>query len=181
MRKMAIAFLVLGLGGCAMFEDWVSVDDDGAQAIARSGAEAQSLMELSITTGRFGVMLGQAREILRLSEPQSPIADDTASSMQSAAQEKSRLAALQVHLANELMADTAQACRRRKLAKGVKILACDQQKKMPIEFRVPVEPDLPTLETRSDRVGAMVMEWWEAVCATAPRPKNGEPSACSIE
>lgn len=181
MRKLAVVLIAAGLSGCAVFEDWVSVDDDAAQAVARSGAEAQTLMELSITTGRYGVMLGQVREILRLPEPRSPIADDTDISAQTPAQEKSRLAALQVFVANELMADTARACQRRRGMKNVRKLACEQQRKMPVELRAPVAPDLPALASRDDRVGTLVMEWWETVCATAPKPRAGEPSACSIE
>ena len=181
MRMLAMGLLTLCLGGCAAFEDWVSMDDDGGKAAALAGAESTTLMEMSIMTGRYGVMLGQAREILRLPEPRQPSSDSTGTETVNPAQERAVLAAQQAQVANELLTDTARACQRHRVPKGVRSLACEQQRKMPAELRAPVAPDLAALTVRNDRVGGFIMEWWEAVCAQAPKPRGDDPPACSIE
>lgn len=174
-----IAVTIPGLSGCAVFEDVISFDDQ--QTSKASAADQQSLLELSIATGRYGVMLGQAREILRLPEPKSSPSDSIGAVANDGPQERAQLADAQVKITSELIADTARACQKRKLPKGVRSLACEQQKKMPVELRTPVAPEVAALSDRNDKMGAYVIEWWDTVCATAPKPRDGEPSACSIE
>lgn len=185
MRRAVVALVVTmlanSLSGCAVFEDILSFDNDGAQKAAASAAEQQSLMELSISNGRYSVMLGQAREILQLPEPKVSGADTASVAAGEGAEERALLAKQQVQVANEFLADTARACQRRRVAKGVRSIACAQQKKVPAELRSPVAPEVPQLSGRNDKIGEFVMEWWDAVCATAPKPRPGEPSACSIE
>lgn len=179
MRIALIAMSCLALSGCAIFDDVMAPDGD-AQTKVASAADAQSLTELTISNGRYSVMLGQAREILRLPEPKAP-GSETGAAATDDLQERTQLARSQVSVANELLADTARACQRRKIAKGVRAVACAQQKKAPAELRTPVAPEIAALSARNDALGDVVMTWWNAVCATAPKPKAGEPSACSIE
>ena len=136
---------------------------------------------IGIMNGRYSVMLGQAREILRLPEPKALDSQGTGVGGAEGAQERAQLAKSQVQVANEFLGDTARACQRRKLPRHVRAVACTQQKKAPPEFHTPVAPELPALSSRNDKLGDMIMEWWGAVCATAPKAKAGEPSACSIE
>ena len=168
-----------GLSGCAIFEDVISFDDE--QTAAASAADQQNLLELSIATGRYGVMLGQAREILRLPEPKASTGDMIGAAASDSAAERAQLAQAQVKVTSEFIADTARACQKRKLPKGVRSLACEQQKKVPAELHTPVAPEITALSGRNDKVGSFIIEWWDAVCATAPKPRQGEPSACSIE
>ncbi len=181
MRKSATILLAICLGGCAAFEDWVSMDDDGGKAAALAGAESASLMDLSIATGRYSVMLGQAREILRLPELRQPTEDNSGAEANNLAQERALLAAQQAQVANEFLADATRACQRRRVPKGVRSLACEQQRKMPGELRKPTAPELAALTMRNDRVGEFIIEWWDAVCALAPKPRGDDPPACSIE
>lgn len=181
MRKSAIILLAMCLGGCAAFEDWVSIEDEGGKAAALAGAESASLMDLSISTGRYSVMLGQAREILRLPEPRQPAGDGSGAEADNLAQERASLAAQQAQVTNEFLADAAKACQRRRVPKGVRSLACEQQRKMPSELRKPTTPELAALTIRNDRVGEFIIEWWDAVCALAPKPRGDDPPACSIE
>jgi len=179
MRIALIAMSCFALSGCAIFEDVMAPDGD-AQTKVASAADAQSLTELTISNGRYSVMLGQAREILRLPEPKASATDAGAGATDDK-QERAVLARSQVSVANEFLADTARACQRRKLAKGVRTVACAQQKKVPTDIRTPVAPEIAALSARNDALGEAVMTWWDAVCATARKPKAGEPSACSIE
>ena len=181
MRKSVIILLAMCLGGCAAFEDWVLIDDDGGKAAALAGAESASLMDLSIATGRYSVMLGQAREILRLPEPRQPAGDGTGAEADNLALERAVLAAQQAQVTNEFLADAARACQRRRVPKGVRSLACEQQRKMPAELRKPTTPELAALTIRNDRVGEFIIEWWDAVCAHAIKPRGDDPPACSIE
>jgi len=179
MRIALIAIACLALPGCAIFEDVMAPDHD-AQTKVASAADAQSLTELTISNGRYSVMLGQARGILRLPEPKA-LSNDAAGVATNETQERALLARSQVTVANEFLADTARACQRRKLAKGVRAVACAQKKKAPADIRTPVAPEIAALSARNDALGEAVMTWWNAVCATAPKPKAGEPSACAIE
>ena len=113
MRRILVLATAISLSGCAMFEDAISVDDDGGQTRMASGAEAQSLMELSIATGRYGVMLGQVREILRLPEPKIPVADSVSPTTRDLDRELTELADQQVRVTMEFLADTSKACQRK--------------------------------------------------------------------
>lgn len=178
MRIGLIVLSCLALSGCAIFEDVMSPDAGGPSNVA-ANADAQSLSDLMISNGRYSVMLGQAREILKLPEPKAPSGDAGTAAGES--QERAQLAKSQVQVIEDLLADTANACQKRKLPKGVKATACSQQKRVGADLRTAAADDLPSLSARNDAVGAVVMDWWNTVCATAPKAKPGEPSACSIE
>lgn len=178
MRLGLIVLSCLALSGCAIFDDVMSPDEDGPSRAA-SAADAQTLSDLSISNGRYSVMLGQAREILRLPEPKASASEQGTGPDD--AQERAQLAKSQVQVIEELLGDTARACQKRKLPKGVRTVACAQQKRVGADLRTATSSDIPALSARNDAVGSVVMDWWNTVCATAPKPKPGEPSACSIE
>ena len=51
-----------------------------------------------------------------------------------------------------------------------------------LELRKAVAPEMQALAIRNDNVGEYVMTWWDAVCATAPKPKDdGDMPACAME
>lgn len=181
MHKLAAVLLTLGLSGCAVFEDVMSFDYEDSRTALASADQHNALMELSISTGRFGVMLGQAREILRLPEPKMPAGDAVGGSADDQAQERARIALEQAKVATEFLEDTARACQKRKLPKQVRLSACEQQKRMPLELKKPVPADLNAIANRNEQIGVYVIEWWDAVCAVAPEPRDGEPPACAIE
>jgi hypothetical protein len=52
---------------------------------------------------------------------------------------------------------------------------------VPADLKAPVQPEIQVLAVRNDRVGEFVMPWWDAVCATAPKPKEGDVPACAME
>ncbi len=62
---------------------------------------------------------------------------------------------------------------------NVRKVACAQ--KVPEDLRQAVKPDIQALSTRNDRVGDVIMPWWDAVCATAPKPREGDVPACAME
>jgi len=166
MRKALIVISCLAVSGCAIFEDVMTPDSD-AQTKVASAAEAQSLTELSISNGRYGVMLGQAREILHLPDPKAAANVATGVGPDDL-QERALLARSQVSVANEFLGDTARACQRRKIPKTVRAVACAQQKKAPAELRTPVAAEIAALSARNDALGEVVMTWWNAVCAILP-------------
>jgi hypothetical protein len=178
MRVVAAALLALTAAGCAMFEDMVTPDEDGAQ-VSRNEAEASTLFELSIMTGRYGVMLDQAREILRLPSQRSTVFSAPADQEGIAAQ-RVELARQQAAIANEFLGDAKKACQRRRLPKDVKAIACETRRTMPAELRTPVNPELPSLQKRSDDMGEFIITWWEVACAAAPKRRDDEP-VCPME
>ena len=103
MRMVAAVFLTLGLSGCAVFEDVMSFEDDDGQTARVSVDQHAALIELSISTGRYGVMLGQARDILRLPEPAMPTGDSVSGPADDQAQERSRIATEQARVAAEFL------------------------------------------------------------------------------
>jgi hypothetical protein len=164
-----------------VFEDVMSFDDESGQTVRASTDQHAALMELSISTGRYGVMLGQAREILRLPEPAAPAGDSVDGSVSDHAKERARIAREQAKVAAEFLEDTQRACQRRKTPRKVRQAACEQQKRMPAELKTAVPAELNALAHRNDQMSEYVIEWWDTVCATAPKPRDGEPSACAIE
>ena len=179
MRKLLIVALALGLSGCAVFEDLVSVDEDGANISTVAANEPQSLLELSIMTGRYGVMLDQAREILRLPEPKELVAV-TAGGSDDTAAERIELARQQAKIANEFIVDAKRACARRRVPKNLRDLACESQRTVPAELQAPTQPEMQALAKRSDQMGEYIMTWWQAVCDEAPKPRDGDP-VCPME
>jgi hypothetical protein len=181
MRRILVLATAISLSGCAMFEDAISVDDDGGQTRMASGAEAQSLMELSIATGRYGAMLGQVREILRLPEPKVPVADSVSPTTRDLDRELTELADQQVRVTKEFLADTSKACQRKRVPKKLRSLACQGQKEVSAPLLAPANADMKSITARDEDVNRLILGWWDAVCETVPRPRNGDPHACSIE
>lgn len=179
MRKILVLAAAISLSGCALFEDAISVDDD--QTRIASGAEAQSLMELSIATGRYSVMLGQVREILRLPEPKLPISDNMSADPRDLDRELSDLADQQVRVTQEFLVDTAKACKRKRVPKHLRSMACQSQKDASPQLNIPAAADMKSITARDEDVNLLILTWWDAACATVPRPANGDPHACSIE
>lgn len=181
MRSILVLAAAISLSGCAMFEDAISVDDDGGQTRIASGADAEALMDLSIATGRYGVMLGQVREILRLPEPKVPVADSVSTTTRDLDRELTELANQQVRVTMEFLADTARACQRKRVSKKLRSLACQGQGQVPASLRSPANADIKSITARDEDVNRLILGWWDAVCETVPRPRNGDPHACSIE
>ena len=163
-------------GGCAEFSEWISLDN-GSEAKAK--AERADLWEMTLMAGRYGVMLDQAREILNLPDPKQPLSFPT-DAHDDQTQRKS-LATYQVSVVNQFLADAARACKGRRVPANVKSIACKDQRHVAEALRAPPALELPTLSSRNDQVGNVITPWWDAVCAHAPKAKNGEPSACVME
>ena len=174
------ACLTLALSGCAEFSEWMSFGSPAERALdAKAKADKASLWEMTLMAGRYGVMLDQAREILKLPEPKdyamfpSDATDDEG--------QRQALASYQVRVTNEFLADAARACKKRQVPANVRAHACKETRKVPAELRVPVAPEMSALEARNDQVGNVITPWWDAVCALAPKPKNGDVPACAME
>jgi len=177
----AIAFASLvATPGCAEFAEWISFDSATDKADARAKADAASLWEMTLMAGRYGVMLDQAREILKLPEPGSAGPMFPSGAEDDAGQRKA-LAAYQVNVAGEFFADAARACKRRRVPAGIRAMACAHRAGAPEELRKPAPLDVAALSARNDALDKVVMPWWDAVCATAPKPKDGDMPACAME
>lgn len=170
--------LALGLAGCAEFSEFISFDSAAERALdAKATADKASLWEMTLMAGRYGVMLDQTREILNLPEPKdyvmfpSDAPDDRG--------QRQALAAYQVRVTNEFLADAARACKKRRVPANVRAMACKEVKKVPAAWRVPVAAEMPALDARNRQVGDVIMPWWNAVCEHAP--KGGDVPACAME
>ena len=124
-------------------------------------------------------MLDQARDILNLPEPKEYVMFPSAATDDQG--QRQALASYQVRVTNEFLADAARACKKRQVPASVRAHACKESRKVPAALRVPVVPDMPALEARNDQVGNVITPWWDAVCALAPKPKNGDVPACVME
>lgn len=180
-RAAFVLLTALTLASCAEFADLMSFGRDPAREQELVQAEAASLWEMTLMAGRYGVMLGQAREILNLPEPKA-VGEGFPTGDVDVAKQREALAQYQASVAAEFVADVARACKRKRVPKKVRTLACEQHKKLPAELRTPVAPEMQALAVRNDNVGEFVMTWWDAVCATAPKPKNDDDMpACAME
>ncbi len=180
-RGALVAAVLLSVSGCAEFAELISFGDGDQKAEAARQADAASLWEMTLMAGRYGVMLDQAREILKLPEQRAGGAtfptDDT-----SDVKQREALAEYQARVVDEFAMDVGRACARSRLPKDIRTLACDHQKKLPVDLRKPVAPEMQALAMRNDRVGEIGMPWWDAVCAKAPKSKGeGDVPACAME
>jgi hypothetical protein len=144
-------------------------------------APAPDIWEMTIMAGRYGVMLSQARAILGLAQPALAGENPLASERQGERQERHALARYQVAVASEFFADTALACAKSDAPRDIRVLACSHQNGVPAHLRKPVRPHLGALSARNDALGEIIMPWWDAVCALAPKPGAGEDPACVME
>ena len=178
-RGALAAALAMGLGGCAEMSEMFAVGDEEERAAVRAEADAAQLWEMTIMAGRYGVMLGQVREILKLPEPREVMSFPTGA--EDEAKQREDLARYQATVTAEFLADVGAACQRKRVRRDLRQLACEQRTKVPSELQAPVKPEIQALAIRNDRVGEFVMPWWDAVCATAPRPREGDVPACVME
>jgi hypothetical protein len=171
----AVTALGVSLGACADMADMFEYGD------AKEHAEMESahLWEISLMAGRYGVMLGQVREILNLPEPKAT-GDGFPTGNLDLAKQRADLAAYQVSVAKEFAGDVARACKRGRVPKKVRAHACAHQAKFPAELQKAVAPETAALSMRNDQMGEFVMPWWQEVCDIAPKPKDGMP-ACPME
>lgn len=177
---VAISALAATLIGCAEFSEWMSFDSPAERGLdAKARAEKASLWEMTLMAGRYGVMLDQAREILKLPEPKEMVMFPSAATDDQG--QRQALASYQVRVTNEFLADAARACKKRQVPANVRAHACKESRKVSAELRIPVAPEMSALEVRNDQVGNVITPWWDAVCALAPKPKNGDVPACAME
>lgn len=180
MRRLLItAVLVSCLSGCSIYEDMMRGDEDQAR-VRLSPEDSARVTELYIATGRYGVMLAQVRDILRL--PENVTAGDAAViSSADPVQELRGIADQQVRVARELSSDTLAACNRTGVPDAVRQLGCETAGAFPARLKQPVTAQIAAVSARDEELGALVMRWWDAACSVAPKPAEGEPHACSIE
>jgi hypothetical protein len=139
------------------------------------------IWEMTIMAGRYGVMLSQARAILGMSEPADRAYDHLSSDQRDETRERVRLARYQVAVASEFFADAALACVKSDAPGNIRTLACTHRGGAPAHLRAQARPNLEALSKRNDALGELIMPWWDAVCATAPKPAEGEDPACVME
>ncbi len=176
----ALAGIALAmLGGCADMSEFWSYGDEAEHAEVRAQAEAGQLWEMTLMAGRYGVMLGQVREILNLPEPKQHMSFPTDATED--AKQREALARYQASVTAEFLTDVSTACKRKRVRRDLRQLACEQQTKVSSDLQAPVKPEIQALAMRNDRVGEFVMPWWDAVCATAPKPREGDVPACIME
>lgn len=179
-RSVAVGLvLALSVAGCQEFGELISFGDAKERAAAQAQAESAQLWEMTLMAGRYGVMLGQAREILNLPEPQRSPGDSFPTNTQDPVKQREALARYQADVTTEFERDVGAACKRKRVPANVRKVACAQ--KVPEDLRQAVKPDIQALSTRNDRVGEVIMPWWDAVCATAPKPREGDVPACAME
>lgn len=180
MRRLLTAAIILcSLSGCAIYDDIMQQDQD-ASPQRLTAEDTSRITELSIATGRYGVMLSQARDILRL--PESVTAGDAvAPAAGDPLRELRGITEQQVRVARELAGDTAAACGRPDMPEGVRAVACETARAVPVSLQQAVPAEVPAVAERDQQLGALVMGWWEKACSVAPQPAAGEPHACSIE
>ncbi len=176
----ALAGIALAvLGGCADMSEFWSYGDEAEHAEVRAQADAAQLWEMTLMAGRYGVMLGQVREILNLPEPKQHMSFPTDATED--AKQREALARYQASVTAEFLTDVGTACKRKRVRRDLRQLACAQQTKVPSDLQAPVKPEIQALAMRNDRVGEFVMPWWDAVCATAPKPREGDVPVCVME
>jgi hypothetical protein len=179
LRIFLSSVALCALGGCMEMSEMFSYGDAEERAAARADADFAHLSEMTIMAGRYGVMLGQVREILKLPEPKESMAFPTDAEDQAKLRED--LARYQASVTAEFLSDAARVCKRKRVPRNVRQMACEQQTKVPGELQAPVQPEMQALAIRNDRVGEFIMPWWSAVCALAPKPREGDVPACVME
>jgi len=178
-RLLTVAIILASLSGCAIYDDVMQQDED-ASPQRLTAEDVSRITELYIATGRYGVMLSQARDILRL--PESPAAGDAVvPTAGDPLQELRGIAEQQVRVARELAGDTAAACGRPGVPERVRAVACETARAAPASLQQAVRAEVAAVTGRDLQLGALVMGWWDKACSVAPKPAAGEPHACSIE
>ena len=179
MRIVLAGVAIAALSGCADMSEFFSYGDAAEHAEVRAQAEEGQLWEMTIMAGRYGVMLGQVRDILRLPRPKNDMSFPT--DAEDDAKKREDLARYQASVTAEFLADASVACKRKRVPRDLRKMACEQHAKWSSETQAPVKPEIQALAMRNDRVGEFIMPWWDAVCATAPKPREGDVPACVME
>lgn len=179
MHTALAGIAVATLSGCADMSEFWSYGDEAEHAEVRAQADAAQLWEMTLMAGRYGVMLGQVREILNLPEPKQHMSFPTDAT--EAVKQREDLARYQANVTAEFLMDVSTACKRKRVRRDLRQMACEQQTKVSGDLQAPVKPEIQALAVRNDRVGEFVMPWWDAVCATAPKPREGDVPACVME
>lgn len=176
-----LAVAAASIGACSEVSSLFGDDNDDAPAKKREQAEAATVWELTIHTGRYGVMLDQARSILKLPEPESS-EDSFPSAAGESLAERQALARQQVLVAQEFYADVARACTKKRIPSKLKAMACEHKGGVPAELQAPPPLDVAALSARNEALDKVVLPWWDAACATAPKPRgeDAEP-VCPME
>ena len=173
------AFTAGVVGACSELGGMFGEGDEPEKA--RAQAESATVWELTITTGRYSVMLDQARTILKLPEPTATGPEAPPVGGESLA-ERQALAAQQVLVANEFYADAARACAKKRVPAKLRAMACQHRAGVPVELRQPAPLDVAALSARNEALDKVVMPWWDAACATVPK-RHGEDDepVCPME
>ncbi len=174
-----IAIAAVFVGACSELGGLFGAGEEPEKA--RAQAESATVWELTLNTGRYGVMLDQARTILKLPEPTAAGPDAPPVAGESVA-ERQALAAQQVQVANEFYADAARACAKKRIPEKLRAMACQHRAGVPVELRQPAPLDVAALSARNEALSNVVMPWWDAACATVPKPRGEDVEpACPME
>jgi hypothetical protein len=179
---LSVALVSLAAGlllGCTACGDKAPLDAASGISTPKTQPNIQSLEDMWIDAGRFGIMLSQARAILNL--PEAKFAARAFPERGVGNAQDLALADYQVRVAKEFFADSRRACKMHRVPRSIRALACEHRGKPPAELLAPSSLDLETLSARNDKVSDMIIPWWDAVCATAPKPRQGEIGACIME
>jgi hypothetical protein len=174
-----LAVVAAAVGGCSEVSGLFGDDAASPPEKAREQVDAASVWELTLMTGRYGVMLDQARSILKLPEPTS---DEPTfpSGAGEGLEERQALARQQVIVAQEFYADVARACAKKRIPSKLKTMACEHKGGVPVELTRPPTLDVAALSARNDALDKVVMPWWDAACASAPKPRNADDEPVCI-
>lgn len=170
--------LIVVLTPAGMFPGSLPERAHSGGVVLDAGAVEPRVAELWIATGRYGVMLSQARGILGLKEPNglSGVMPED-----STLEEMRAIADQQAMIARELLADTRVTCSLIEVPIAARTLACATARDLPPGFQQPVAPEISAISERDSALGGFVMRWWSEVCALAPQALPDEGAACAIE
>jgi len=176
-----LAVAAAGLSACSEVSSLFGDDAGDAPGKAQAEAESATVWELTINAGRYDVMLDQARSILKLPEPEAGSVPPPPVGGESLA-ERQALATQQVRVANQFYADAARACAKKRVPAKLRALACRHKAGLPAELREPAALDVRALTARNEALDKVVLPWWDAACATVPKPRgeDAEP-VCPME
>ena len=176
----AVLAAAMFTNSCAELGSWTSFGDSARTTDARGNADTASVSELTIMAGRYSVMLDQARSILKLPEPAAADSQFASDGGEGLAERKA-LAAQQVLVAHEFYADTARACTKRRVPSKLRAMACRHRAGVPAELRQPAALDVAALSARNEALDKVVLPWWDAACAAAPKSGAEDEPVCPME
>jgi len=180
-RVALLTVAAAAIGGCSEVSSLFGDDAATPPEKARAQADTASVWELTLMAGRYGVMLDQARSILKLPDPEAEGPMFPSDAKEDLA-ERQALARQQVLVAQEFYADVARACTKKRIPAKLKAMACEHKGGVPADLKTPAALDVAALSARNDALDRVVMPWWDAACATAPKPRSEDDEpACIME